>query len=469
MKRAGWIAALAVAAWSAFARGVQEELLDQARKLSQEANPFVVQANDIDSAMEERRAARREAFKRLKEAMDLYNRYLDANPSMEEKLDAESSQVNVLLFGIKKDSGLGELEKEKPLEDLPGTAAPPPAPEKGAVDGQAAELAERAKLALAAIVAFEKKHPADLPAQQRYLEKFLADFPDPSLPEYADAAQRLGTVTERIKKGFETVAKRSFDSLSGADTGEEKAILTRLMMDVNAQDDDVRRRAVRLMAATRTRSATYFLARGLFDKDEELARISREGLVAIGGPYSAENLVKLYRDAAVDRQRVAMEILDAVSKRSKVDAAAVSGSIGRFVLSNESDVAESAIGLLTRMGREGGAGLVVALDSRNPDKKVAVMQALASAKCYRVATKLAERYLTPSGADPAPRLRAAAMAALKKMGVYVVPYLIPVMRSGSGQYTTFTLNEITGERFTVNDEKRVRRWWNDHRPADAEE
>src|SRR5438552_16281828 len=103
--RRGWVAFAAsvlVLAASAFAE--KEDRPDQARKLSGEARPFVQTSNDTDLSLEERKAPRREAYTRLKQARGLYDQYLDANPKMEEKLDQEYVELNVLIYGLRKDS-----------------------------------------------------------------------------------------------------------------------------------------------------------------------------------------------------------------------------------------------------------------------------------------------------------------------------------------------------------------------------
>jgi HEAT repeat protein len=222
------------------------------------------------------------------------------------------------------------------------------------------------------------------------------------------------------------------------------------------------------MADSRARSATYFLARGLLDPDQELASICREGLVAIGGKFTGDNLVTLYRDAPKEKQAKALGVLSDVTKKGPVDAAAVSPAIGKFALSNDPDVAGSAISLLTALGKPGGPGLLVALDSKLPDKKVAVMDALAAIKYYRASARMAEYLVTGDGVV-LEQLRAAAIRNLKSMGVYVVPYLIPMLSSPSKQYVALTLREITGAMIGMGNPKEWRKWWNENKPKDAEE
>jgi hypothetical protein len=148
-------------------------------------------------------------------------------------------------------------------------------------------------------------------------------------------------------------------------------------------------------------------------------------------------------------------------KKGPVDAAAQSASIGHFVLSNESDVAVASLALLTGMGKIGGPGLMFGLDSKILLKKTETMKALAQARYYRAATTIADRYL---GTKVPPALRNAAMDALKTMGKPAVPYMISVLSSDSGAYTSFVLREMTGDpTIIIGDEKKVRAWCNAHK------
>lgn len=488
--RMGWLARVlavvavaALLAASAFA--AKEEKLEEARRLVQEAKPLVEIANDVDLEMEQRKAPRKEAFAKLKRARELYDEYLDANPTMEDKIDKEYCDTVALLYWIKKDSSLGELEKDSGggLElphapdagPAPGQPKPPdwkdkPTPGQPA-PGDAAppsDLPERATRQFAAILDYEKAHPGDLPVLMQFYEKFLADYGDPTLPEYAQAVEKLGRINDRLKGVLKDVAKRDPDSVAGAESKNEKSIFGRLSQDFNAKDDAVRRRAASLMAASRARSATYFLAKGLTDKDTEMSRICREGLVAIGGASTGENLVKFYRDASKEKQQASLDVLNQVTKKGPVDSAAVSPAIGRFALSNDAEVAASAIYLLTQMGRAGAAGLLVALDSKLVDKKVAAMDALAAIKYYKSATRLGDFLVTGDG-QALETLRAAAIKNLKAMGVYVIPYMIPLLSTGSRQYAAFVMREITGAQIGMSNPKAWRQWWNENKPKDAED
>ncbi len=470
------VAAFVVCASAMDARAVQEELLAEARQLVVDAKPLVQAANDVDQPMEQRRAPRKEAFAKLKHARELFDKYLDLNPSMEEKYDKEYSEIFAEIYWLKKESGLGELEPEKPSTPEPPASgsggapgvgpapASPPAlgPEPPAGKGESpSDFAFRAKRKLAAIAAFEKAHPGDLPTLKIHYEQFLSDFSDPSLPEYAVAVEKLGAINDRLKNVLKEVAKRDPDSIKTDDSKAEKTIFGRLTQDFSSKDQDARRRAAHLMAAARVRSAAHFLARGLTDADDEVAKICREGLIRCGGRFVGEKLVEFYRDAPKPKQDAAMDVLDAITKKSPVDAAAESESIGHFVLSNESDVAERALDVLTKMGKPGGPGLMFGLDSKIVAKKICAMQALATVRYNKAAPEIARRFL-PTRVNPA--LHQPAMDALKALGKPAVPYLIPILSSDAGAWTAYVLREITGDpSIIIGDEKKVRAWCNAHK------
>jgi hypothetical protein len=472
--------ACVAALFAANARAVQEDLLVQARALVVEAKPLMEAANDTDLPMEQRRSPRKQAFTKLKHARELFDQYLDipANASMEEKLDKEYTEIVGSIFWLKKDSGLGELEKddkpaapEAPPPDkgaggekpAPKPAAPPSlGPEAPAPNGEApSDFAFRAKNKFAAITTYEKAHAGDLPYLKNCYEQFLADFSDPSLPEYAAAVEKLGKVNDRLRTVLKEFAKRDPDTIKTDDSKAEKSIFGRLTSDLGSKDPETRRRAARLMAAARVRSSAHFLARGLTDADDEVAKTCREGLIGVGGRFVGEKLVEFYRDASKEKQQAALDVLAEIVKKGPVDAAAQSASIGHFVLSNESDVAVASLALLTGMGKIGGPGLMFGLDSKILLKKTETMKALAQARYYRAATTIADRYL---GTKVPPALRNAAMDALKTMGKPAVPYMISVLSSDSGAYTSFVLREMTGDpTIIIGDEKKVRAWCNAHK------
>jgi hypothetical protein len=465
-------AAAFVLLFAAIASAVQEELLDKARALVAEAKPFIEKANDVELSMSDRRPPRKEAFKRLKEAHTLYDRYLDANPKLEEKLDGEYVEMMVLLHGIKKDSGLGELEKDddpppaitapKPPTPIPAPGTPPQPPTPPAPPTAAESLAS--------IRAFEKSHPGDLPQIQKIYAKFLADFPDPASADFSDTAERLGKVSDRIKTIFQASAKRDFDSMSGADTKEEKAVVKRLAADLSQKDPEVRKRAARLLVATRLRGATLSLAGGLTDKDAEIAQICRDGLVAIGGASVGDNLVTLYANGPKERQRIAMSMFEALLKKGGSEPANQCRAIGRFAFSASDEIAAQALAMLKSMGRVGGPGLVVAVvGAGDLDKKAEFMNRMVDAKYWRGATFLCERFIVPQNSDVAAAfLYKAAWDTIEKMGAYAVPHIASQVAGPYSHDVASLLSKITGTTIEPGELQKVLDWWAAHKPKDAD-
>ncbi len=83
--------------------------LERARALVDEAEPFSKAAANPDLPEVERRAARKEAYVRLREARELYNAWLDEHPGQEESIDSEYTRMAAMLFWIKKMAAADEL------------------------------------------------------------------------------------------------------------------------------------------------------------------------------------------------------------------------------------------------------------------------------------------------------------------------------------------------------------------------
>jgi len=338
---------------------------------------------------------------------------------------------------------------------------PEPTPEPRMLDPGAL-----ARQAFAALVDWEKGNASDLPALQAAWEKFLSDHPDPALPEYTKAALRLGDVTDRMRSAYKEVTENDPDGIDNVDSKEVGMVVTRLTSDLNGKDPEARRRAARLLGDLATGLASFSLAKTLRDDDTELRTLCQQGLVKIGGPRTAYQLVKLYRDSSHENQVAALEVLQGIARKGRADARTVSRDLGRFALSNDQDVAGAAIDFLVSVGPPGGPGLVEALETRIPLKKIELIKAIGTVRYYAGAPDVAE-YLLPGDHPNTVAYRKAAIESLKGMGVYAVPYLIPKLRSRQRQWAALVLRDITGEPFGFNDAKKVRAWYERNKPADA--
>jgi len=500
MRRTDWIlvAALALSVPCAAtlvtrpARAATESDLDTARALIEEARPWVKQADNTDLPNAARKKGRREAYKRLKAARKLYDAYLDGHPSEIEALDSEYVDCASMIYWVKKMASINEFDSsdDTPVElpkidpepesesdgggiggtsrrgDDPAKDDPPPTDEEPAAEEKPApepvdpmeEMARRARETLAAIEAEERANPGDVPRLHALYEKYLAAFPDPSLPEYTTAALRLGALTDRMKTVFKETVGSDPDALKNVDSKEITRVVARLGKLMKARAPEDRRRGAQLLGACGSGSAAIYLARGIRDKDQGVRDLSSKGLVALGGSRVANNLVKLYRESKQEAQISAVEVLERIAEKGPVDARTMSFYLGRFVLSRDQAVAGRSLDFLASLGPAGGPGLVEALDTRIVQKKIEVISAIGSTKYYQGAFRLS-LFLLQGDVRKTVSCRKAAIEALKNMGEPVIPYLIPNLKDRRVRlWTAHVMNQIGGVRFGSNDAKKWRKW-----------
>jgi hypothetical protein len=421
---------------------------------------------------------------RLKEARGIYDEWLDAHPGQEEAMDAEYCRMASMLFWVKKMAQAGEFStpKREPSGRKP-TKKPKPGPtpetrsdpESGGggtpettpepVDPRI-QMAEDARKGWEALQELERSNPGDVPTLHEAYEQFLADHPDPSLPEYTRAAMRLGQLADRLKGVFKeemgTDPEAHPDMKKTLDTKNSLAVIAQLSRELKNKDREVRLRATRLLGQLGSGAGSYALATMLRDQDAEIVRTAQEGLISIGGDRAAHNLVKLYRNAnKPERQQGALDVLKGMAQKGDVDAWGMSAYIGRFVLSNYDSVAGDALDFLVALGPAGGPGLVEGLETRLPKKKVELIRGIAKAKYYDGATNIAG-YLLQGDKPSLVRYRTVAMESLKEMGPRCVPHLIPRLKSKRHKgWTALVLREITGARFGYKDSRKWRQWYED--------
>ncbi len=488
------LTALVFSSFALPAFAAKEELLDRARSLVEEARPYNRRAGDTDLNHGERKKARRETYKRLKEARSLYDDYLDANPGKEEQFDREYCEVASMLYWVKKMASLREFDEE-PERETPRPTPPKPAPEKpapekpapgkptpekpdaGTEEGAAlpdyeTQLAQLARARYAELQEIKAANPGDVPRIHAAYEQFLADFELPDLAEYQKAALELGQLADRMKTVFKEQVgadpEAHPDTKKKLDSKNLSRVLARLSKDMRNSDETVRRRSARLLGQLGSGAGSFVLARALMDKDADVARIAKEGLVNIGGSRACYNLIKLYRDSATPaRQHDCVDIFKAISAKSEVDAIGVSVPLGRFVLSRNQDVAGEALDFLVSLGPPGGPGLVEALATRMPAKKLEVIRGLGTVKHYPAALQLG-RYLLQGDNKTMVKYRGEAKTALHSMGIRAVPYLIPLLGSKRHKiHTSLQLREMTGA-VLPSKTKHWKKWWKENKPADAE-
>ncbi|MCE9634071.1 MAG: HEAT repeat domain-containing protein [Planctomycetes bacterium] len=454
------------------AHAVGDEHLELARSLFAKAEPLAAQGDDPDIEDAERKAGRKEARTLLKQARDEYNAWQNENPGKDDQVGVE---IGKLLYWVNKMSSIGEVtgggSKPAPSPTPAVPPASPPAGGSGANPSPGATPAapppdpgQQAKDDYAALTAFADANKADIPALKDAFEKFLADHPDPSLPEYTKAALRLGQLTEDLNATFKKVVGRDPEALdNNADSAATPIVMLRLKRDLAGKEPELRRNAAKLLGMTRSGAASYALAGVLRDSDAEVARLAAESLVQIGGWRTAETLTKQYRERSGDSQAVALGVIEQIAKKGSVDAKSVSFWIGRFVLSNDGEIAGRALESLTKLGPDGGPGLVEAMESRMDDKRLQVIDAIGRVNYVPGAARLSALLLRGDGSQ-VQNLRGKSMDVIKGMGIPAIPYLFPALADArTRQWTGYLLQQMTGERISSADIGAWKAWYARHK------
>jgi HEAT repeat protein len=249
------------------------------------------------------------------------------------------------------------------------------------------------------------------------------------------------------------------DAVEGIDTKATPAVMARLKRELQTRDPATRRNAARLLGLTRSGAASFALVTVLNDDDAEVAKSASEGLAAIGGTRTCENLTKQWRNSGSANQIAAVAVLEAIAKKGPVDARTASRWLGRFVCSPDVPASERAMTAITGLGAEGGPGLVEALESKVASKRLAAIDAIGSVKYVRGARRLCAFLLRGDG-EEVETYRARSMAAIRAIGNPAIPHLIDNLSDGRTKaWTGFLLREMTGQRISDDNPKAWREWY----------
>jgi ElaB/YqjD/DUF883 family membrane-anchored ribosome-binding protein len=480
----GTIASVVPAPGTAGVALAEDPRIEEARALVAEAEPWVEQANG-DTSNAEKKKARRQAHDLLKKARNLYNEVCDEDESRIEELDGEMVACNKSLYWIRKMASVnefsrrGEEKAELPIpkreEPAPEPDAGDPAPpdEKGPAEPPEEKpepkpeptQAEIAATTFEGIQHYERTHPYDIEGVVDLYEQFLAEFPDPGLPQFEQATERLAQLNDDLKSFFKEKIGDDPDAVAQADSKNIAQAVAKLTKAMRSKVPAEQVRAAKMLGNLRSGSGSFPLVKALMDKNPEVRAACFEGLVAIGGARMAHNLTKSYQGKRSEKlTRPPLDILIKVAAKSRNDARVVSPFMGRFVLCNWGPTAEAAFHALVALGPDGGAGLMEALETKQPKKRLAIIEGLADARCYESAPRLCKMLLKGDGRETV-MYRNASMAALKKMGKCAVPHMIGSMQGTKyGPYTRLVIYEITGQRFSMKQAKKLRQWCKDNVP-----
>ncbi|MHC4471199.1 MAG: HEAT repeat domain-containing protein, partial [Planctomycetota bacterium] len=297
MKRLTWLLLLLPLIAMAQEEAPPEDPVGEAKKLKDEAREFFNTAGNTDLSFKERKAARKEAYVRLKKAMALLDGYLEDHPDEAESLEDLYSEIAMMLYWIRKEAGVGELEgpakpaPKKEPEPEPTPVPTEPEPPKGPT----------AEEALSEIEQYEKRFPGDVPGLHERYKDFLSEFPDTSTPEYAKAVERLEKLDQRLKDVYRLVRDDDPDSLEAVDDAKVLKLIKQLTLDLQKGSPPVRERAARFLGALGSGEAAPPLIDVLKkeERGDPVFEAAAESLAKIGGRRVCAKLLRVKPGSAL--------------------------------------------------------------------------------------------------------------------------------------------------------------------------
>jgi hypothetical protein len=460
-----------------------EDPIKEAKRLFAEAKPFFNTAGDTELSQDDRKAARKEAYTRLKKARALLDAWLEEHPDDAEKLDDLYSEIATMAYWVKKEAGIGELEGVKPRTNpppppstgpesgtAPGSGNPStgpstgPAPSTGPVAPEPPKPPSAAD-ALDRIREYEKKFPGDVPGLHEKYTEFLQAFPDPASDEYAAAAARVEEYGQRLKDVYRLARDDDPDSLQGVDDSQVEGLIKQLSPDLADPSEPVRVRAAKFLGGLGSGSAATPLLVALrkeTDDATEFHDAASEALAKIGGRRVTKMLIREKPTSPMGPTVV--KVLIGTVKRGGVNARIAGEALAEYVRAMNEMTQHDAVAALREAGKDGALGLSVAVDLSPPDKRVEYIEYLGTAGEPRVVGYLA-RFLSVS---PPPGLRArqhkAAQVAIETIGRPGVRYLIPALdEKDSVVWTGELLRKITGQNIKDDKRKTWEKWYRANR------
>ena len=464
----------------------------EAERLASEGEVFFQDAGDTDAPNSERRKSRQEAYKRLKEARRILDDVLDANPDRTEELDGLYSRIAMMLFWVKKEAAIGELDGIGPPTsrgpadtsepDKPKTGSgiggsrrgppkppvdrpPPPVDEPGG-DAPAAPPEPTGPTPaddLAEIASYEKKHPGDVPGLHERYTAFLEKHADPALLEYEQALGRREALDRKLKDVYRTL--RDEDPAELADKGDAgvKRLAKQLVEDLAAdRDETVRVRAARYLGSLGSSHAVAPLIETLeTEQTGPVADAAAEALGAIGGRVTCRRLVRRRADEFF--QDYVVEILGTIVARGGPEGRVAGETLAEYVLERDDTLQAGAIEQLRDAGKAGALGLSILVSVAPPGDRTALIEHLGGQGEPRAAGRLA-LFMKAGLAGIEKDHSRAARTAIEKLGKPCVRYLIPVLdEKDVAVWTAEMLRRLTDAKPKNDKRKTWERWFSKHR------
>ncbi len=458
----------------------------EARKLHAEGKELFKTAADTDLSREDRKKARQEAYKKLARAKKLIEDWVETHPGDADTLAEMDSDINITMFWLRKEGGVGEFESgaQKPKPPAPAGpdpgAAPAPAPggAPGGAPGSAPGGAPGGAPApappppkppsageeLQRIREYEKAHPGDVPGLHERYSQFLTQFPDPAKPEYEAAVKRVDELGRQLKDVYRKARDEDPDALAGADPSEMERLVDQLSPDLKSPEPAVRQRSAKFLGGLGSGKAAQALVDALLaEKDADTLDAMKEALAKIGGRRVCDRLAK--EKPGGPTGETVVDVFLRMVHHGGVSARIGGETLAGFVKSLDEATRGLAADGLFQAGKDGAVGLALLVDLSPVDKKVGYIEFLGKAGEPRVAGSLA-RFLTVNPVGARRTQHQAAQEALKAIGKTGVRWLIPALDEPACQvWTAEMLRQITGAKPKDDKRKTWEEWFKKNRKA----
>jgi HEAT repeats len=442
----------------------QELDMDEVNRVAEKGKDLYQQAMNPDLSNSEKNKLRKEAYQLLNQAYGILDKWCDDHQEDAERFDDLMVELAQMRYWLRKDSPVGLLEKddsnvnkatrpdwgEKPKDlDQP---APEPGGQPVAPAPRKTPLAEHMEFA----AKYEKQHRSDLAGiRDIYLD--ILEHAEPGTEEYEKAIARVSELNAKLKDWYRREMGQDPDALALSGS-EERRCVHGLSKDLPSSDRDIRLRAARYLGQLHSGDGGRHLVKQLTrEKDAEVRNEILNALTKIGGAKVCKELGKLGSSRDADLQMEAIAVLTTLAGRSTVEGKYAGLAMSQFVTAKSDLVGTEAINNLAAMGANGVDGLIEAVQVKNHDRRLRVIEALGNTGDGRAAGGLGA-FLIMGVKGKGREYRDAAEAGLKKIGHPVVPYLARYMGNPRARvYVKYVLRQITNENFKTAEAALA--WW----------
>jgi HEAT repeat protein len=471
----------------AAAQDDEAAMLEKVKRLQEEGTEQFNIAGNTDLSRGQRNKALKAAYIALREAQNILDEFVGEDPKRIERYDDRMCEIHKLLFWIRKESPMNllpqeeELEAENPWKDIPKpkdldepALGPKPRPGPGPKPGPGPAPAPEAALPptpaqlFKKAEDFEKSHPWDIGGALVRYREFMARHPDPDSPLFKKALERCSLLNGRLKDAYRQLRQEDPDALDPKRmlSASEKVLLLRLTRDLKSKNEEERRRAALDLGLLGTGDGSYHLVKLLrTEKADVVIAALCEAIVKIGGKKATEFLESTFRSVRKEPQLLmAIDLLEKIGVKDPVQGRYAGIALGKFIHSGSAAAGQAAFDATKGLGTNGGVdGLCSALLVRKVPigRRLLLIEALGDLGDPRAARVLG-RFLVQKGDR---QLKDTSIKVLKKLGVEVVPHLIPFLKSPSTRlWTGHALRQITGVQM-ASTPRLWAEWWMRHQAS----